>query len=139
MAHEVTTRTQRIFLRPDGIVQCVNVSTAEQTLDDARENVRAAAQVSQGMRRPLFVDTTIPAPLTREGQAHYTSEEVAGIVSAVGILVSNVVGRVIGNVFLGFQRTDVPVRLFGSEDEAVGWLHSYLPSPRESETRAEAR
>jgi hypothetical protein len=124
-ANETVTRTQRIFLRPDGIVQCVNISGDQQALEHAQENVRAVAMIGGGVRRPLFVDTTIPAPLSREGQAYYTSPDVAKVVTAVAIVAANVVGRVIGNVFLGFQRSEVPVRLFANEAEAVRWLGGF--------------
>ncbi len=123
---EITTRTQRIFLRPDGILQTVNISTAKQTLDHARENVLACAQVAQGMRRPVYVDTTTPAPLTTDGQKYYASEEVAKVVTAVAIAVKNPLGRIIGNFVIAMQSSAAPMRLFDGEATAIAWLKGFL-------------
>src|SRR6185503_12184110 len=84
---EIVTRTQRIFLRSDGIVQTVNVSKNEQTVEDARANVAASFEVAGRVKRPVYVDTTLPAPLSSEAQAYYASHEAAQVFSAVAILV----------------------------------------------------
>src|SRR5688500_860369 len=74
---ELPTATHRIHLRPDGIVQTTTLGTREMTLADAKENVRAVVAVSGGVRRPVYVDTTIPSPITKEAQAQFTSVETA--------------------------------------------------------------
>jgi hypothetical protein len=121
----VETQTGFVWLRRDGIVQTANKSPREQTLEDARENVRAIAQVGGGVPRPLLVDSSIPAPLSRECQAYYVSDEAARYVSAVAIVVDSWFGRFVGNLMLGRGRADVPSRLFENEREATRWLRAY--------------
>lgn len=118
----IETPTGYVWLRPDGIVQTTNRETREQTLEDARVNVRAIAGLVGGTRRPLLVDNSVPAPLSRECQQHYVSDEAAENVVAVALLVNDWFGRLVGNLMLTIQRTDVPVKLFESEAEAVRWL-----------------
>jgi len=122
---EIVTRTQRIFLRPDGIVQTVNVSKVEQTVDDARANVAASFEVGGCVRRPVYVDTTLPAPLSAQAQDYYASPEAAQVFTAVAILATGTLGRIIGNIFLGRKRSDVQMRLFESEEAAIAWLRGF--------------
>ena len=45
---------------------------------------------------------------------------------SVAVLVDSSVSRVLGNVFLGFNKPAYPTQLFTSEDEAVAWLKGFL-------------
>lgn len=127
MPNEIRTRTQRIFLRPDGVVQTQNVAKDSQTLEDAKANVVASATVAGGVRRPVFVDTTIPAPLSADAQNYYASKDAAKVFTAVAILAPNTLGRIIGNFVLGRKDTSVAMRLFESEAAALKWLEEYPP------------
>ena len=124
----LTTRTQRITLRPDGVILTQNLNSEEQSATDARANIDASARVSGGVRRPLLVDTTIPAPLSKEAQDFYTSADAAKVVTAVAIIVKNWVGRLIGNFVIGRRHRDVPMRLFENQAEALKWLKDYPPT-----------
>jgi hypothetical protein len=125
----IQTRTQRIWLRRDGIVNTVNNVTDLVDVDHARENVAAVKRVAGGVKRPIYVDTTLPAPLTVEARDYYVSDEVAEVVSAVGIVVQGAVGRFIGNFVLKRKQARVKMQLFESEQSALSWLATFLPSP----------
>jgi hypothetical protein len=126
----VTTGSQRIWLRADGIVVTANLTPKLLSLEDARENVRAVKKVARGVIRPLFVETTIAAPISVEARDYYVGDEVAQVVSAVGIVVDGAIGRVIGNFVLRRKNARVMMRLFENEIAAVVWLRGFLPPPR---------
>ena len=124
-----TTRTQRISLREDGIVVAVNINQDLQTGDDAAENVQAVRRLGGGLRRPMFVDTTLSSPLSVEARDCYVSDTAAEVVSAVAIVVAGAIGHFIGNFVLSRKNSKVKMRLFTSEAEAMEWLRLFLPPP----------
>ncbi|HVE82136.1 MAG TPA: hypothetical protein VND93_04790 [Myxococcales bacterium] len=130
----LSTRTQRIWLRRDGIVQTANYDSQQGEgggivpidLACAKENVAAVIAVSAGKRRPVYVDQQVSLPLTSEAQQHYASDEMARATTAVGILADSWIGRLLGNFVLRYKKGGVPTRLFQTEAEAVHWLKGYL-------------
>ena len=45
---------------------------------------------------------------------------------AIALLVGSPLSRVIGNFFVGLNRSTFPLRLFTSEEEAIAWLRTFL-------------
>lgn len=120
------TRTGRIRLGEDGIVRAVIIPGAEQTLEDAKEQVAAVWKVSQGRRRPVLVDAREGRFMDRAARVYYASDEAARFRSASALLVGSTVTRVMASFFLGLNKPTHPVRLFTSEDEALDWLRGFL-------------
>jgi hypothetical protein len=56
----------------------------------------------------------------------YDAREAARVAPAVALIVGSPLSRMIGNFFLGLNRTAVPIRLFTSEPAARSWLRRYL-------------
>jgi hypothetical protein len=120
---EISTRTARLYMRPDGIVVSANrPNVGEQTLADAMENIRAVAALSGGARVPLYIDSTAPTSIAADARKYYLSEESSRHVSAVAIVAGNVLSRVIANLLIPVQRQPVPMQLFATEREALEWL-----------------
>jgi hypothetical protein len=128
------TRTQRVWLRRDGIVQTENYDSKQgvggemvvMDLECAKENVAAVMAVSGGKRRPLYVDQQLSLPMTRDAQQFYASDAVVPATTAVAILADSWIGRLLGNFVLGYKKGGVPMKLVQSEAEGVRWLKGYL-------------
>jgi hypothetical protein len=69
--------------------------------------------------RPLLVDMTGTAALTRDGRAVFTRK---CRVSRLALLGRSPVDRVIANFALGVSTPWVPTRYFTAEDAALAWL-----------------
>jgi hypothetical protein len=124
---EIFTRTGRHHLDPRGFIHSVILPGAEQTLADAQENVRISIQIGGGKRRPLLVDLREIKSQTREARDYYGSEESGTCFSAAAVVVGSPVSRLLGNFFLGFNKSaHAPLKLFTSEQEAVEWLKTFL-------------
>lgn len=119
-------RTQKIWLREDGILQIHSFPGSEQELRDAEENIRAASLLAGGKRRPALVDLRKIKSMSREARLYYAGEETAKVESAAALLVDSAVSRVIGNMFMGLNKPIIPTRLFTSEEEALQWLKGFL-------------
>lgn len=133
--NEVLTRSAKIWLGKDDILHLEPLGTREQTLEDAIENVAAVTKVAGGVRRPLLIHFQKAAPQTPECRAHYTSEAANAAISACAILTDSMLGRVIGNLMIGMNKTSTPIRLFATEKEALQWLEEFpIKSSRQRAT-----
>ena len=123
---EVTTQTGNFSLKGDDIIRGVITSTEEHTLTDAKENSEAIAEISNEKMHPLFIDITRCKSITRDARAHYAREQVGEAVCAIALLIGSPVSRIIGNLFIGFNKPKHPLRLFTSEPDAIEWLKGFI-------------
>ncbi|MBL7717653.1 MAG: STAS/SEC14 domain-containing protein [Flavipsychrobacter sp.] len=123
---EITTRTERIKIEDSGIIDCVVLDNAVVSLEDARENIEAVRILSQGGSRPVLVDITRSRGISRDARAYLAGDETARYQSACALVVGSPLSQLIGNFFLGFNRTKFPIKLFHGQDEAREWLHTFL-------------
>ena len=98
----------------------------EDTLEVARQNVAIIAKLAAGKRRPMLIDMRAMKTQSREVRAYYTGPETTNLNLALAVLVDSPISRVIGNFFLGFNKMDLPTKLFKSEVEALAWLKGFL-------------
>jgi hypothetical protein len=123
----VVTRTNRNWLRSDGILQSETLPGVSQSLTDAHENTAAYARLTGGRRRPLLLDMrTVSGQLDRAAREYYAGPEYAAVVNATALLVGSPVGRMIGTFILRLARPVAPIRVFTTEPEALAWLGGFL-------------
>jgi hypothetical protein len=122
---KITTRTQTQWLE-DGIVYSQSNPGAEHTLADAIENIQAGSLLSEGKKRPTLIDLRNVKSINKEARTYYSGEEAAKIDLAVAILIDNAISKIIGNFFLGLNKTLFPTRLFTKEKEAIEWLKTFI-------------
>jgi hypothetical protein len=123
---EIVTRSNRVRLGEDGIVRSVSLPDIEQTLEGARDNIAAIAQVSGGVRRPVLADLTGAKSITRQARMYYAGAEAAATYAAVALLVGSPLSVVLGRFVLAISRPPRPVQMFTSEEEALAWLRGFL-------------
>jgi len=122
----VTTRTAKIWLRADGVIQVVTLPNVQEGLEDAKENIVVIAGFASEKRRPVLVDIRAALGLDREVRVYYSSAEGVKADTALALLVESPFSRVLANFFIGLNKMPVPTRLFTSEDEAVAWLRNFI-------------
>jgi len=125
-AAEVTRTGTTIRLDADGILRIKASPGLVDTLEDARQNVAIFAKIAAGKPRPLLIDMRAMKTQSREVRAYYTGPETLRLNLAVAVLVDSPISRVIGNFFLGFNKMELPTKLFKSEVEALAWLTGFL-------------
>jgi hypothetical protein len=119
------TRTGKFWLDADGILRILPFVGVEETLDDAKRNVIICAKLAAGKRRPMLIDLRGVKTQSREVRSYYTGPEAQTLFAAVALLIESPMSRMIGNFFLGFNKMDLPTRLFKSENEASVWLKEF--------------
>ncbi len=85
----------------------------------AAEAMDLVDRVNAGTERPLLVDMTGTATLTRPARMTFSRKCSA---SRIALLGKSPVDRVIANFALGVSAVPVPTRFFTSEPLAMAWL-----------------
>jgi hypothetical protein len=121
---EVKLRTGT-FWREAGILRGECFEGAEETLEDAKEQIVVQRKMLDGKPLPFLMDIRRVRSLSRESRAYFAGAESAEVFRATALLVASPLSRAIGNFFLGLNRAQMPTRLFTSEDEALAWLRGF--------------
>lgn len=103
---------------------------AEVTLADARENIAATARLVEGRPRPVIVDLRPVRSQSAEARMVFAGPEGTAVSTAVALVMGSPLTRVLGNFYLGFNRPEVPTRLFQSVEDAERWLASLEDAAR---------
>jgi hypothetical protein len=115
-----------ISLGEDGILRAWAAPGTEETLDNARLHLEVICRLADGGRPPILVDLRNIKSTTRDARKLYGSGEFAACVCAAALVVGSAVSRVIGNFYLGLNKSEYPTRLFSEESEALDWLRTFL-------------
>ena len=90
---------------------------------DAKDAMRAVAQISGGIPMPMLSEMT---DVEISAAARYEFAQTTGVV-AIAVLGSSTVDRVIAAAMSRHMR--YPHEFFTSRDDAMAWLSSFISSP----------
>ncbi|WP_379624461.1 hypothetical protein [Pseudonocardia sp. GCM10023141] len=108
-----------VHVDPTGIVRLEWARGLRITGELARAAMELVDETNTGRQRPLLVDMTGTAALTREARTTFSRRCSA---SRIALLGRSPVDRVIANFALGVSAVPVPTRFFTSEALATAWL-----------------
>ncbi len=115
----------RMWLRPDGVVQLVWAPRAAMSLEDAIAATDAMTKLTGGRRSPLLVDVHDGGQQDRPARTEFVRR--GDLVSAVALIVSTPLSRMMGNFYLIVSKPMAPTRLFDDEASALAWLLEFAP------------
>src|ERR1043165_58746 len=124
--NKIEIRAFTTWLGDDNICYTVVKPNAVISIQDAMQNSASVKEVSEGKVYPLLVDIREINSISKEARDHFTMQGRTPGVTSIGLLVKSPVSRIIGNFFLGLNRSKVPVKLFTDEAKAVSWLRQYM-------------
>lgn len=113
------------WLGTDGICYTVVKPNVVVELQDATENSSSVKEVSGDTIYPLLVNLKEIKSISKEARDHFSMKNRTPGVNAIAMLVRSPVSRIIGNFFIGINRSVVPTKLFTDESEAVSWLKQF--------------
>lgn len=123
-APEITHPKFRMWLPPDGVVRLVWSPPVPSGLEDSIATIEAMIELTGDRPAPLLVDVRQAGPQDRAGRLEFIRRHE--VVSAVAIIVSNPLSRMMGNFFINVNKPKAPTRLFDDEAAALAWLKEYL-------------
>lgn len=121
----VELRAFTSWLGNDGICYTVVRPNIIVNLQDAEENSCSIKKISGDIIYPILVNLKEIQSISKEARDHFSMQNRAPGVNAIAMLIRTPVSRVIGNFFLGINRSAVPTKLFTVENDAVLWLKQF--------------
>ncbi|MFC2111728.1 hypothetical protein ACFLTA_00520 [Bacteroidota bacterium] len=125
---ESSTGTGIVQLYRNGIMHQTYQDGSELTMEDSQRELEVyRAEFCVDTNRPILVDINNIKTVSKESRSIYSSEKTAEVFSAAALLVGNPVSRIIGNFYLGINKSAMPIKMFTNSDEALAWLKTFLP------------
>ena len=121
-SEKIRIRSAEIQRRDDNIIHIDILPNAELVLQDSNEIYDAVMKVSEGNIYPLLIDSTSIVSMDREARKRFSNETV---VTAVALLVGTPLSKIIGNFFIGLNKTSIPFKIFTSKTDALEWLAAF--------------
>ena len=114
-----------MWLNEEGIIIIVTM-IPEHTLDNAKESMAYTKKLAAGTPRPLLVDMSKIRSMSKDAREEYVKKVDEPFVTAVALVTSSNISRMVGNFFIGMNQAYVPVKLFTQPEKAREWLLQYL-------------
>ncbi|HEY0734978.1 MAG TPA: hypothetical protein VGD69_08735 [Herpetosiphonaceae bacterium] len=121
-SEEILTRTARIRMEAGRMIRVTALPDVVQTLADAQTDAGVFDKLGQRKPFTVLLDLRKLKSQEREAREFYSQPGHTPGLVAVAILIGSPMSRVIGNFFMGFNKSNIPARLFTSEADAIGWL-----------------
>jgi len=87
-----------------------------------REIATSASELSAGKPYLLFSDARVSLGISPDGAGAAADRNLLSLIGASAILVSSWPKKFIANLYIRFNKTPFPLRLFTSAKEALNWL-----------------
>ena len=124
---ELSTGSGTVRLYSNGIMHQTYKDGANLTIKDTKREMKIYKnEYCEDTSRPILVDINNVRTVSKESRGIYSSTETAEVFSAAALLVGNPVSRIIGNFYLGLNKSAMPVKMFTESGEAFEWLKSFL-------------
>ncbi len=120
----VETRTEKIWLSDAGIMYFQAKPVNKHLIEDAIENINCGKDVARGKAYPAIIDIRKSKFVSAEARNLYISEENSTI-KICALLVGSPVSRILGNFFIGLNKTSFPTKIFTKETLAIEWLERH--------------
>ena len=123
--NEILTKKEHLFLKDTGILHVVALDGAYLEYEDGLEIIEAVAQIAQAKRLPVMVDIRKAKGASHACRKLFQGEELAKYQSAAALIVDSPISYLVGNFFIGLNKTPFPLQIFTNEDKALDWLQTY--------------
>lgn len=123
-------RTRTCLLWLDRFIRGRFLPGAEVSLEDAKENIAATGRLVGDQARPALIDLRALRAQSAEARSYLAGPEATRVSCVVALVIGSPLSTMIGNFYLGFNRPEVPTRLFTDEAAAERWLETHLDPPR---------
>lgn len=115
-----------LAIRTDGIASVKVNANVDIEISHVKLIVNALEDLGKGKVFPLLIvvgEFTLPTP---EARAYIATAEADPYASAEAYVIKSFSQKLVGNVYLSFNKPARPTRLFNDEEKAVEWLKTFL-------------
>ena len=93
-------------------------------LESAKKATVFRKQITEGKKLPSIANISLVKEVTKETREFF-SDEAGDDLSALAVIVSNPVTRMLGNFFLKFHKPKYPFRFFSDDTSAKQWITDF--------------
>lgn len=99
-----------------------------ETIDLATAKIATSFRVEsmQGKKLPVIADISCVKHVDKSTRAYFASKEAGIDITALAVILSNPVTRMMGNFFLKFHQPEYPFRFFTNTTQATLWIRDSL-------------
>jgi hypothetical protein len=115
-----TWRTDEGFIRTEA------KAGVDIVLTFAIENSLVVNELCRGRKLPLLIDLKNLKSITPQARSYFSARDRETDIVAFAFIIHSNFQRMVGNIFIQFNRPRVPTRLFNDEETAIAWLKPYL-------------
>lgn len=121
-----TFEESAVSFRSDGLAWVCIKTSNDVEVKHVVEIVSALEEYGKGKKFPLLITTqeyTLPSP---EARTYIAKAESDPFASAEAYVIQSFSQKLVGNVYLQFNKPARPTRIFNSEEKAIEWLKTFL-------------
>ncbi|MCP4521529.1 MAG: hypothetical protein GY827_07545 [Cytophagales bacterium] len=122
----VYTKTAKYYFIEDKIFVSEVLPDSEIVLEDVEINNQKRTEVLNGLKYPILIDIRKIKSITREARLLARNDACTGQYIAAAILVEGTISRLIGNISIGWNLPEIPMKVFLDKKEALEWLENYV-------------
>ncbi|HEY0030899.1 MAG TPA: hypothetical protein VGC65_09095 [Bacteroidia bacterium] len=115
-----------VSLRSDGILQISVKPNTTLQINDAKDIVKAFAEIGGGKKFPLLFLAGDFALASSEARYYASGKEANQYTLASVFVVKNIAQKLMGNAYITFNKPITPTKILTSETEAIKWLSTFL-------------
>lgn len=109
----------------DGIIRTEAKPGVDIILPYAIENSLVVNELCRGRKHPLLIDLKHLQSITPEARSYFSARDRETDISAFAFLIHSNFQRMVGNIFIQFNRPPLPTKLFNEEEDALVWLKEF--------------
>jgi hypothetical protein len=121
----VETRTAKIFIDENNILQILLYKNAVIDYEDAIDNVLVVKKLTKGESCLKLIDIRYHVKIEAKAQHFIDTKDVQNKTIARAVLINSSVVKVTFNFFAKFNSNQIPTKFFTIKKEAIEWLKSF--------------
>ena len=120
----------KVWRDEEGVLRLVYAPGASLTVREIQATAFAMRELSEGKKRPVFVDARGLRSIDREARAYALSEESATEWIIALATLNTPINKLLADLYTKLNRPPYPLKYFVSEAQALEWLRSFLEDER---------
>ncbi|MDQ3048393.1 MAG: hypothetical protein M3R27_12660 [Bacteroidota bacterium] len=124
---KITTRIGHLtYNKETRILRVKLFEGAEVELEDMIRQYEAAYELTKGEKYLKIVDATSNASASKDARDYAAKIKPGDGRIAEALVITSTATKILGNLYINFNKPKIPTRIFSSEEKALEWLQGYL-------------
>ncbi len=115
----------QISMGLDKILKIDFLPKSDIDVNDAKEIVRIAGELSGSIKHVNLVDMRKMTFINNEARKHFAQQDKS-TVYAIGVVINSKVQRSLVNLYFKFNQPIIPTKMFDTPEDAIAWLKTQI-------------